>query len=381
MRKIIPFYPSAEKVLVKSEGCYQYDSEGKRYIDFESGVWCVNTGYSHSKISEVIEKQAKLSIHHGYKFTNQFAETLSDELLRITGLQSGASVFLSSGSEAVNLAITLARHLTRRKKILKIDSTYLSAYGWGQVSQENDNIINIKFNDIEAISQIDFSEISAFVLETGGASIDVVQFPDYDFVQKVVKSAKRNNCMIIAEEVTTGMGRTGKWYGFQHYDILVDVVVSGKALGNGYPISAVTISKDILLQFEENPFRYAQSHQNDPLGCAITLEVIKIIEEEKLLNTSIEIGLYFKEQLEKIRKNHTDKVKDVRGKGLMLAIEFEEQIDVENIHSRLFEEGIITGYKQNSLRLLPPLIITRSDIDILIRKLNILLVNINQHNI
>ncbi len=363
MKKIIPFYPSAEKVLVRSAGCYQYDSEDKQYIDFESGVWCANIGHSHPRISDVIEKQARLSIHHGYKFTNQFAEALSDELLRITGLRSGASIFLSSGSEAVNLAITLARHLTGRQKVLKIDNTYLSAYGWGQISSDNENLVNIRSNDIDSVSDIDFSDISAFVLETGGASIDVVQFPETGFVRKIVNLAKENNCMIIAEEVTTGMGRTGKWYGFQHYDIPVDMVVSGKALGNGYPVSAVTISKDVFEQFEKNPFRYAQSHQNDPLGCAIALEVIKVIEDEKLLTASANKGVYFKEQLEGIRTKFSDKVKDVRGKGLMLAIEFCEQVNGEEVHNRLFEEGIVTGYKLNTLRLIPPLTIEESDID------------------
>ncbi|MDU1903952.1 MAG: aspartate aminotransferase family protein [Dysgonomonas sp.] len=363
MKKIIPFYPSAEKVLVRSAGCYQYDSEDKQYIDFESGVWCTNIGHSHPRISDVIEKQARLSIHHGYKFTNQFAEALSDELLRITGLRSGASVFLSSGSEAVNLAITLARHLTGRQKVLKIDNTYLSAYGWGQISSDNENLVNIRSNDIDSVSDIDFSDISAFVLETGGASIDVVQFPETGFVRKIVNLAKENNCMIIAEEVTTGMGRTGKWYGYQHYDIPADMVVSGKALGNGYPVSAVTISKDVFEQFEKNPFRYAQSHQNDPLGCAIALEVIKVIEDGNLLTASANKGVYFKEQLEGIRTKFSDKVKDVRGKGLMLAIEFCEQVNGEEVHNRLFEEGIVTGYKLNTLRLIPPLTIEESDID------------------
>lgn len=375
MKKIIPFYPSAEKVLVKSEGCYQYDSDGKQYIDFESGVWCANIGHSHKRITEVIERQTKLAIHHGYKFTNQFAEDLSEQLLRITGLHNGASVFLSSGSEAVNLAITLSRHLTGRKKILKIDNTYLSAYGWGQISEENENIVNIRFNKTDDISNIDFRDISAFVLETGGASIDIVQFPEYEFVRKIVNLAKENNCMVIAEEVTTGMGRTGKWYGYQHYNIPVDIVVSGKALGNGFPISAITVSNDVLRQFENKPFRYAQSHQNDPLGCAIALEVIKVIEEEKLVEASLNTGVYFKEQLERIKQKHSGKIKDIRGKGLMMAIELEKDIDGENIHHRLFENGIITGYKNNSIRLLPPLNISTTDLDTLVDRLDLLLVD------
>lgn len=372
MNNIIPFYPSAQTKIVRSAGCYQYDSEGKRYIDFESGVWCANVGHSHPRITEIIEQQSKISVHHGYKFVNEYAEALSAELLRITELNEGASVFLSSGSEAVNLAITLARHITNKKKILKIDSSYLSAYGWGQISRDNEYLVNVRINDIDALSNIDFADISALVLEVGGASINMVQFPDNAFVRELVRLAKSNNCLVIAEEVTTGMGRTGKWFGFQHYDIHADIVVSGKALGNGYPISAVTVSNDLCDLFNTNPFRYAQSHQNDPLGCAIGLEVIKIIEDENLLETAVETGIYFESELTALRKKYPEFITDIRVKGLMSAMELSETINGEYIDQELFKAGFITGYKENNFRFMPPLTIDMSDIDEIIRQFDTL---------
>ena len=123
--EIIPFYYPSDKVIVKSKDCYQYDSEGKEYIDFESGVWCANLGHSNNRIATVVEKQAKESIHHGYRFRNRFSEELSKELQRLIGFKNGTSVFLSSGSEAVNLALTLSRNLTGRNKVLKINNSYL----------------------------------------------------------------------------------------------------------------------------------------------------------------------------------------------------------------------------------------------------------------
>ena len=288
---ITRFYNTSDRFVVKSKGCYQYDSTGKEYIDFESGVWCVNIGHNHERIIQTIECQINESIHHGYRFRNRQAEALSQKLLQLIGFDSGSSVFFSSGSEAVNLAITLARHLTKRKKVLKIEDTYLSAYGFGRISDENDLLVSV--NDRESI---DFSDISALVLETGGASLAPVRFPGYDFVKKLTETAIQNNCYIIAEEVTTGMGRTGKWFGFQHYDVTPHIVVTGKGLGNGFPVSAVTLDGETTQAFESNPFRYAQSHQNDPLGCAIANEVIKIIEDEWLIQTCNETGGYFKEQ-------------------------------------------------------------------------------------
>jgi acetylornithine/N-succinyldiaminopimelate aminotransferase len=372
---IIPFYYPSDKVIVKSKDCYQYDSEGKEYIDFESGVWCTNLGHCNDRITKIVEKQAKESIHHGYRFRNRFSEELSKELQRLIGFRNGSSVFLSSGSEAVNLAITLSRNITGRNKILKINNSYLSAYGFGQILKENENLVNVEFNDLNSIKNINFNEISALVLETGGASVGMVRFPDFEFISQLIDSVKKNKCIIIAEEVTTGIGRLGKWFGYQYYDVKPDIVVTGKALGNGFPISAVTLSSDITEKFKQSPFVYAQSHQNDPFGCAIGLEVIKIIEDTDLISRSNAVGIYFKEQLEQIMNNHKDKVKEVRARGLMLALEFKDDFDGKKISDFLFDNGNVIGFKLNTLRFLPPLTIKTSDIDKMIHKLNSLLTN------
>jgi len=368
--KITPLYNPSNRFVVKSNGCYQYDSEGKTYIDFESGVWCVNIGHNPERIIHAIENQINESIHHGYRFRNCVSEELSQKLLQLVGFNTGSSVFLSSGSEAVNLAITLARHLTKRKKVLKIEDTYLSAYGFGRIAEENDLLVSVKFNDSESIDTIDFTEISALVLETGGASIVPVKFPDSDFIKKLVETAIQNKCYIIAEEVTTGMGRTGKWFGFQHYDIVPQIVVTGKGLGNGFPISAVTLDMPTTQAFESAPFRYAQSHQNDPLGCAIGMEVIQIIEDECLIQACNETGDYFKEKLDQLKEKHHSKIKEIRARGLMLAIEFERDVEAEKIGDCLFDCGFIVGCKANALRFMPPLVIQKEDIDCLIRKLD-----------
>lgn len=370
---ILPLYESSEKYLVKSKGCYLYDSEGKKYLDLEAGVWCANLGHSNPKITKVIKKEINTSIHHGYRFSNNYSEKLSSELQRIIGFKNGASVFLSSGSEAINLAITIARKITNRKKILKISNSYLSAFGFGGISPDNKDLINVMYNDEKSIEAINFNEVAAFVLETGGASLEMVKFPDKKFIKKLVKTAKQNKCIVIADEVTTGMGRTGKWFGFQHYDIKPNIVVTGKGLGKGYPISGVTVDSKIAAAIRKNPIRYAQSHQNDPLGCAVGLEVIKTIEEENIINKSILIGNYFYDKLKFLKENNKDKIKEVRGRGLLLAVEFHKNVDGNLLNKMLFENGFVFGFKFNTIRLLPPLIITKKDIDKFIAKLTDLL--------
>ncbi len=367
---IIPFYNASNKIISSSKDCYLYDSEGGEYIDFESGVWCTNIGHGNEQLIKEATKQLKKSIHHGYHFRNEQAENLSAKLQQLIGFEMGSSVFLSSGSESVNLSITLAKHVSGKKKILKIDNSFLSSYGYGQISDENDSLVSVKYNDIESISKIDFKNIAALVLELGGASIQMVRFPSKEFIRQLIETCKQNNCLIIAEEVTTGMGRLGEWFGFQAYDFIPDMVVLGKGLGNGFPISALTINNKLATHFQEAPLRYAQSHQNDPFGCSIALETIKIIETDKLIERSRIIGSYFYNQLCNLKNNHPTKVKEIRACGCMLAIELAEAINGELINQNLFESGLVVGFKLNTFRFLPPLTIQESDIDKLIRKLD-----------
>jgi len=371
--ELLPLYNSSKKILKKSNDCYILDADEKKYIDFESGVWCCNIGHNNKQLLKRINNQIKLSIHHGYHFRNEFAEALSLKLQQLIGFENGASVFLSSGSEAVNLSITIAKHITGKEKILKIDNSYLSAYGYGQISDDNDSLVNVKYNDLDAIRKIDFNNISAFLIETGGASVEMVKFPDKEFISALVERCRENNCLLIAEEVTTGMGRMGKWFGYQHYNITPDMVVTGKALGNGYPVSSVTVNAFVLSEFQINPFRYAQSHQNDPLGCAIALETINILESGQLVEKATATGDYFRNKLENLKARHPQKIKDVRARGLMLAIEFTSAVNGEQIGKQLFENGFVVGSKLNTLRFLPPLTIKNSHINSLINQLNKLL--------
>jgi acetylornithine aminotransferase len=360
---LIPFYDPSNSILQKAEDCYLFDTEGNRYIDFESGVWCENLGHNHPVLNERIKRQLSELTHHGYFFRNEFSEKLSVKLQELIGFKNGSSVFLSSGSEAVNLSITLARCLTGKKKLLKIDHSYLSAFGFGQISDHNNAIINIPFNDTGAISEIDFSEIAAFVIETGGASNGVVRFPGKAFMDQLTGVCQKNQCLLIAEEVTTGIGRSGKWFGFNHYDFSPDMVVCGKALGNGFPVSSLTLSSSLTRKFEEQPFRYAQSHQNDPLGCVAALTVIEIIENENLIAKGNATGAAFIEKLHQLKNSYPGLIKDCRGRGLMLALEFNDSFDGLSVHRQLFDLGFVCGFKSNTLRFMPPLTISESDID------------------
>jgi len=365
---IIPLYKQADTVIVKSENCYVYDSDNKQYIDFESGDWSSNLGHSNPKINERIKQQVDTLIHDGLRFRNNESEQLSLKLLDKLGLTGGQCAFVNSGSEAVNLGITIAKNLIGRKKVLKMDCSYLSAFGHGQISESNTDLINIPFNNLDAISKLDFQEISAFVFEPGNSS-SLIKYPNEDFINAVASEIKKHGGLLMANEVTTGFGRTGKWFGFQHYDYLPDIVSVGKALGNGYPISGVAISSKISELFQKSPFRYAQSHQNDALGCAVGLEVISTFEKLDLISKGFEKGTYFKNKLIKLQTKHPEIV-EVRARGLMIAIELKTTEIADFIYNQLIEYGFLVGFKENTLRFMPPLIIERKHIDILIETID-----------
>lgn len=363
---IIPLYKQMEKYIVKAKGCYMFDSDNKRYVDFESGDWAANLGHSNETITQVLKAQADVLVHDGLRFRNKESESLSLKLLEVLGFRNGKSAFVNSGSEAVNLAITLAKALTGRKRILKMDCSYLAAYGHGQISPGNTDLITIPLDDMDAISTIDFKSIAAFAFEPGNSS-SLIRYPQELFIKTIADKVKQNGGLLIANEVTTGFGRTGKWFGFQHYDYHPDIVAVGKALGNGYPISGVCVSAEVAVLFDQSPFRYAQSHQNDPLGCAIGLEVIKYIEAKNLINQSNEKGRYFKDLLIELQGKQPERIMEIRARGLMIGMEMDSIENADLIYNQLIQKGYLVGLREKVIRFMPSLVINKTDIKGLVK--------------
>ena len=356
MSRLIPFTGTPDLEISRSEGCYHFDKNDNAYLDMESGVWCANLGFNNQRINKAITRQLAKTAHLGYHVCSAESEELASVLGSKLRLPGSKSVFLSSGSEAVDLSISIAQAVTGRNSICKIEGSYLSAFGQAKSSNPSRLVSSINNNDFEKISSTDFSRISAFVFEPG-TSWGKIQFPTKEFISTLVKKARDSGCLIISDEVTTGMGRTGRWFGFEHYRISPDIVVTGKALGNGYPVSGVTISGNLSAGLESNLFRYAQSHQNDPMGCAIALSVIKEIDRSDLVHKSEENGILFKSLLKTICLKYDD-IKEIRGRGLMLAMEFADPDFTERTHHYLMEKRIICGMKENVIRFMPPLIIS-----------------------
>ncbi|WP_161629365.1 aspartate aminotransferase family protein [Marinobacter sp. EVN1] len=368
-------YTDVDVDIVSGQNCSLYDHSGNRFVDFEAGLWSAALGHSHPRITRAITDQASKISHLHTRTPNTVAQLAAETILGITGLAGGKCVFLNSGSEAAELSVKVVRHLVRNRKLLSFANSYLSAYGRaGEKSEVDFRLIdwsNMELHELDAIlNDIPFQEIGGFILEPGGSGSGFVRFPPSELVKKAVEKVRQNNGIIVANEVTTGMGRTGKWFGIHHYQIEPDIVILGKGLGNGYPVSAIAIERGLAAQLEEGGFTHVQSHQNDPLGCRVAQEVVMTMREEGLVERSKETGAYFLNGLLELTRKH-DLLSDARGRGLVLALEFASgnKLNASWAYRQLLKEGFLVGCypAANILRFDPPLTIERDDIDLLLQ--------------
>ena len=360
------FNSTGHKVLIpdiqNSKGEHLFDKSGKKYIDLEGGIWCLALGHNHNNVNDAILNQITKLTHSGFCFNSQIVQQAAELILSKTNFENGKCAFLSSGTEAMEFSRQISKFISPDKISMTLTDSYLGIseefryrannwfqFNWSECkscSSENCN------DDCPLIKQIP-EEVSEFIFEPGSSSGNV-NFPPEKLITKIVEKVRSNGGLIIVDEVTTGLGRTGKWFGFEHYDVKPDIIALGKCLGNGYPVSCVILCEELSEHLQKNNFRFNQSHFNDPLGAAVAEAVIKTLEDENLINISYEKGKYFLDELKKLVDDKI--IVDVRGRGMMLAIEFCDNETAKKISDRLFENGFIICCRGNIFRLDPPLI-------------------------
>lgn len=359
--------------------CDLYDAAGRRYVDFESGLWCTALGHSHPRINRVLHEQLDKLTHLGFRYPPAVADAAASDVLEITGIDQGKCVFLSSGSEAVEFAVHVAREVSKRPRLITFSNSYLAAYG-SAGRKHADAWIQLDWADgadaDRMLERIPFDQVGAFVFEPGGSGSSFVHFPPRALVARIAERVRAHGGLLVAEEVTTGMGRTGQWFGFQHYGVQPDLVALGKGLGNGYPVSAVAMGHDVAQAFEALGGHYVQSHQNDPLGCCAAREVIAVLRQDGLIERARTEGEYFLEKLKQLAHKF-DVVEEARGRGLLLALALHPhaQITPTRLYHALLEHGFLVGFYEAGriLRFDPALTIDRTDIDRLVDCLDVLL--------
>lgn len=362
--------------IVKADNCYLYNSRGKKYVDFESGVWCTSVGHSNPRVNSIIKAQIDKICHTGYCYTNKLIEETAGEILSAIGFNNGKCIFLCSGSEAVEYGVRAVQTISDKPLMLTFTDSYFGAYGSAAQKLESywylfDWLGNQNF------SKIPFDKIGGFLFEPGSSS-GFVRFPPKDLIQNIVNRIRENKGYVVVNEVTTGMGRTGKLFGYQHYDFEPDIIAMGKGVGNGYPVSITAFNERAGKILETIPIIYAQSHQNDPLGASVAGEVFRIIKDKSLIERSRRIGEYFIEELKRIAGQNKI-INEVRGRGLMIAVEFNEVSSAAKVREKLLENGFIAAQRPSSgvLRIDPSLTIEESDVKEFLNVFSKVIINTN----
>jgi acetylornithine/N-succinyldiaminopimelate aminotransferase len=359
----------------KGIGSWLIDMHGERYLDALSGIAVCGLGHSHPSISKVIAEQSANLIHTSNIYRIPLQEKLAEKLVSHSGMDN--VFFCNSGAEANEAAIKLARLHAYKQKITNpvilvmhnsfhgrtmatISATGSSTKAYQGFEPLLSGFKHIAFNDIEALkSSVNTIEnIVAIMLEPIQGEGGIV-IPNKNYLKTIRSICDKNNLLMIVDEVQTGMCRTGKWFAFQHEKILPDIMTIAKALGNGVPIGAC------LARGKSAKFFQAGSHGStfggNPLASSVALEVINILETKKIDKHAAELGSYFLENFRKSLEG-VQGIIDIRGKGLMMAIELEKNCP-DLVEKALNNKLLINVTSGNVIRLLPPLIMTKLEAD------------------
>jgi acetylornithine/N-succinyldiaminopimelate aminotransferase len=349
MDHLLKCHPITGDNFVRGENCFLFDEQGRRFVDLEAGSWAAILGHAHPRINAVIKAQVDRVMHLGVRWPNHLAEAAAVDVLDLVGLPDGQCTFLSSGSEAVEFGVQAARRVTGRPLLLTFSNSYLAAFGSaGKKAATEWHLLDwspaLTADPAECLKTIPFDRIGGFVFEPGGGGPGFVRFPPAPLVQAIAQRIQHEGGLVVVNEITTGLGRTGKWFGYQHYDLRPDIVALGKGLGNGYPISATAIRREVADKLVAGGFYHAQSHQNNPLGCAVAREVIAILREGGWIERGATVGATFLAGLQRLQAK-SERIKDARGRGMLLALEFHPRADFSgsSVHAALRERGFLAG--------------------------------------
>ncbi len=370
-------YHPLDVVIERAEGVWVYDVDGKKYLDCLSAYSAVNQGHVHPEILKALLDQAKKVTLTSRAFRNDQLPLLYKELSEMTGYEM--SLPMNSGAEAVETAVKLVRKWAYVvKKVPRHQAEIIVAGGnfhgrtvtiisfSTEPSYRDDfgpftpGFVTVTYGDASAIEKAINPNTAAVLLEPIQGEAGVI-IPPAGYLKKVSAICKKNNVLLVADEIQTGLARTGKLFAAEHEDVRPDVVIVGKALAGGfYPVSAVLADTPILGLF--NPGEHGSTFGGNPLAAAVARASLRVIREEKLAERSAQLGEYFMEQLIEIPSPH---VKEVRGKGLLIGVELKpEAKGARRFCEALQKKGILAKETHdNVIRFAPPLVIDKETID------------------
>lgn len=365
MTNLFPNYARKDFEIVEGVGSYLTDDQDRRYLDFTSGIGVVNLGYGNEAVEDALIRQAKRLMHTPNLYQNQLQETVA----HVLGKENYSAYFCNSGAEAIEAAIKLARKATNRSKIITfVQSFHGRTYGamsaTGQVAVHQGfaplvpDFVYVDYNDMDGIDQQMDQNTAAVIVEVIQGEGGII-LAEKEWLQEIEKRCRENGSLLIIDEIQTGMGRTGSLYAFQQMDIEPDIFTLAKGLGNGFPVGAMLGKQELGKYF--GPGSHGTTFGGNKMAMAVAAEVVRQIDQTEFLEDVQKKGTYLLETLKKI---DSPKIKEVRGRGLMIGIELQQEFSVEDIIKDLEKAGLLTlKAGKNVLRLLPPLTISMKEID------------------
>jgi 2,2-dialkylglycine decarboxylase (pyruvate) len=393
--------PYADEVLVEAHGSTVRDANGKELLDLAAGMFCCVLGHNHPKFIQRISQQANELLHTGTQFLSPAVLEAGYKLSQVTPGRLQKTIFLSTGTEANEFAFRLAKAYTGRTGVMGFSRGY---YGTSLATKSCSSLFSHGLKDslptVPESSRLpitpqctncftdptlapcgfpclqsveswigDWSNIAAVIVEPV-LSAGGMLFPPPGYLKLLKDIAHQNGALFIVDEAQTGFGRTGKWFAIEHHDVEPDILSLSKSIGNGYPVAAVTTTAEIADKVVSDGLWNLSSHQSDPVAAAAVSAVIDIVREEGLLDRARENGAYFMDRLRDVATRQPAITK-VRGQGLMIGFDFSPRDPArlaEDVNGFMYgcrQRGVhlTYGYGSISFRIIPPLVITRAEID------------------
>src|SRR5882724_9567572 len=383
---LLPTYDRQKVLFTRGRGVYLWDSQGKRYLDFLSGIGVNALGHGHPAIRSALKRQASRLIHVSNLFFHEYQAELAKRLTRVSGLDK--AFFCNSGTEAWEGALKLARAYARTQnnnghkakwRLLALENsfhgrTFGSLATTGQEKYRHPfaplvpGVGFVAFNDVDDLKRQFDGSVCAICLETiqGEGGIRPLSA---EFLQTARQLCDRTGALLILDEIQCGLGRTGRYFAYQHYGIQPDIVTVAKPLAAGLPLGALLTTNRVASGM--HPGMHGTTFGGGPLACAVAIEFLRVLD--RMLGDVSKLGKYFVGRLEELQSQHSE-IKDVRGIGLMLGMNLDSSDAAKAVVVQLLARGILINRTQDTvLRFLPPYIIQRAHVDQVIRALDVAL--------
>ena len=365
--KLFDVYPLMPINIVKAENCKLWDENGTEYLDFYGGHAVISVGYTHPHYVEKIKNQLDQIGFYSNSVINKLQEELAEKLGKISGYEDDTLFLCNSGAEANENALKIASFTSGKKKFITFRNSFhgrtsavVAATDDSSIVapvNETSNFIFCEWNNAEAFEKLfkeNLHDLAGVIIE-GIQGIGGIQIPSQELMSKISELCTENSVFFISDEIQSGYARSGKFFAHQYFNVKPDIITTAKGMANGFPIGGVLVSPKIPAKHKMLGTTFGGNH----LACAAAIAVLEIIADENLMEESFQKGAYLIQKLQEIPQ-----IKEIRGKGLLIGIDFE--IPAAQVSKKLREEHkIFVGSATNPLtmRLLPPLTISYSEID------------------